>query len=116
MKFLHYQCPECRKQMKIRLLHSTDTCTNCFVKIHLTPDPTTSKFFYYFNLVCSLLIGWGIGEVRISSGEFFGLDNLCADVLVYVVFFCVLRLTIFQFQKPEVVTPNQLHVVNSNDS
>jgi hypothetical protein len=86
--------------MKIRLLHSADDCSSCSSKVLLNPDPIKNKFFLPFNLVCSLLIGWGVGEIRIMSGEVFGFANICADVIIYLLFFGMLRLVIFQFQTP----------------
>ena len=104
MKFLNYPCPVCNGRMRIRLLHSTDTCATCATPIALSPNPFEGKIFYFFNLICSLLIGWVIGEIRMSSGETFGMANLCADVLLYLIFFCALRIVVFQFQTPHAVT------------
>jgi hypothetical protein len=79
----------------------------CQTKIQLSPDPNRYKYFSLFNLVFALLIGWGIGSVRILSGEVFGLANLSADALVYFVFFCLARFVVFQFQTPSIVSEFQ---------
>lgn len=110
MKWLTYKCPNCGNNLRVKLLRSVDTCIPCQTKIQLSPDPNRYKYFSLFNLVCALLIGWGIGSVRILSGEVFGLANLCADALAYFVFFCLARFVIFQFQTPGIVSESETEV------
>lgn len=104
MKILTYSCPSCGEKVVLNLLSDKCVCKSCKCTIQLTPNFSSKRYFLPLILLISLTIGHFLGHLRAVSNEEFGLASLIFDVVLFYFCYWIIRIVLFQFQTPELLS------------